>query len=304
MTRTLDMRLAPIAAAVDSAGLRLTLHEYCTQSPPTKNILFLHGYLDTGRTFTKIIKNLNRNYAAFCLDFRGHGESDPIPQGGSAHLLDHVKDTYWTMRHLSKRKQTVDILVGHSMGGNVALMLAGAMPNIVSKLILLDSLGPPSEDPKQQPQRLGSALRAHAAPSPFTSFSSRKEASEYIFSKNSGMSLKAAQSMAFSNLVQSKSTGKKWIFPFDDRMRGPAPFRFPESVWRAFCKSVDCPVLFLRAEKGYIPGSGEYADRFHYFKQATKITIPNASHHLQLDAPKEIAKHINDFAKIEPTKHP
>src|SRR4051812_12935645 len=117
----------PVPRVVEANGLKLRLWDHARAGPV---VLFVHGYLDTGRSFDAVADALV-HVRCLALDMRGHGQSDRVGPGGSYHLLDHLKDLAVVLDTLEKKGERVDALVAHSMGGNVAYLLAGAAPALV-----------------------------------------------------------------------------------------------------------------------------------------------------------------------------
>jgi pimeloyl-ACP methyl ester carboxylesterase len=81
--------------------------------------------------------HLRRARRAIALDIRGHGRSDP-PKDGDYSLTGMAADIGAVVEKLNLKKI---VLVGHSMGGGVALAYAGAHPDRVAGLLLLDPVG-------------------------------------------------------------------------------------------------------------------------------------------------------------------
>ncbi|KFP89159.1 Serine hydrolase-like 2, partial [Apaloderma vittatum] len=101
-------------------------------------VLCLHGWLDNANTFDKLIPLLPRDCYYVAMDLSGHGLSSHRPAGSVYYLLDYVSDVRRVAAALQWRRFT---LMGHSMGGSVAAMFCFLYPEMVDKLILLESLG-------------------------------------------------------------------------------------------------------------------------------------------------------------------
>ncbi|NXY48197.1 SEHL2 protein, partial [Ceuthmochares aereus] len=101
-------------------------------------VLCLHGWLDNANTFDKLIPLLPKDCYYVAMDFSGHGLSSHRPAGSAYHFLDYVSDVCRVTAALQWRRFT---LMGHSMGGAVAGMFCFLYPEMVDKLILLESLG-------------------------------------------------------------------------------------------------------------------------------------------------------------------
>lgn len=279
--------MSPEPLDVEAAGLPLRVWDHGGAGPA---VLFLHGYLDTGRSYDAVAAALEGRARALCLDWRGHGQSAWVGAGGSYHLLDHLKDLAVVTERLEARGVALEAIVAHSMGGNVALLFAGARPERVRRLLLLDSLGAPPEDAEEQPARLEQLLRSLGPARPFSTVASEEEAAARVRSQNPGLSLEGAARMVAGVLVPDEGDPSRLRFPFDPRLRGPTPVRWSEAMWKALCARVTATTHVLRAEQGHLPEGGPTADRNAALRRATFETLQGASHHLHVEAPDEVAR--------------
>jgi pimeloyl-ACP methyl ester carboxylesterase len=280
--------LHPLPLTVSAAGLPLRVWDH---GGPGPRVLFLHGYLDTGRSFDAVAGRLRGQARCLCLDFRGHGHSGRVPPGGSYHPLDHFKDAALVLDELEAIGLLPEAVVGHSLGGTIALMLAGTLPERVPRYLVLDSLGMLSEAPEQQPERLASLLESvRKDKRPFAVFPSPAAAAERVQANNPGLSRAGAELMVRHAL--RKIGPDRYEFRFDPRLRGPSPVRYPEEMWRALFARVRAEVRVLRAEHGYVPLGPEVELRMKAFARASLRTVPGVAHHLHLDAPDEVAAEL------------
>lgn len=100
-----------------------------------QTILFLHG-LGLNRNFwSSTISHLPSN-RCIAIDLPGHGESHHIATNGS--MTAYVAAVRSIIEKLNLTEVT---LVGHSMGGQIAIILALQMPSVISKLVLVCAAG-------------------------------------------------------------------------------------------------------------------------------------------------------------------
>lgn len=97
-------------------------------------ILLLHGYSDTHRSFDLLRAHLPEARRVIALTQRGHGRSDK-PQGGYA-IPDFASDVPAILDALGIARA---IIVGHSMGGAIALQAAADNPERCAGLVLLNA---------------------------------------------------------------------------------------------------------------------------------------------------------------------
>ncbi|MCP4500788.1 MAG: alpha/beta hydrolase [Deltaproteobacteria bacterium] len=263
-------------------GLQLRLWKHFGEGD---RVLFLHGYLDTGRSWDAVCASLSKSMRCSALDWRGHGQSEEAGRGASHHLQDHLKDLHGVVTEAQEIEDPFAMIVAHSMGANLALMYAAAFPEHVPRLLLVDGCGPPSEAPEDQPGRWRNLLlqgnREHA----FRPVKDANEAIERLLRFNGGLTRQGAARMVRHALFPS-SDG--FLFPFSGRLRGPTPVRFPEETWLSACARISGKVVLLRAEFGYVPEGEPMTSRMSAMN-AMLEQIAGAHHHLHVDRPQLIA---------------
>lgn len=112
-------------------GVKLYYEEAGSGSPP---IVFVHGWCCDHTYFAPQFEHFRANHRAIAVDLRGHGQSDKPEQEYTASAF--ADDVAWLCRQLGADKPVV---VGHSMGGVVALVLAAEHPVVPSAIVIVDS---------------------------------------------------------------------------------------------------------------------------------------------------------------------
>ena len=271
---------------LDLNGLELRLWRHGSRGP---RVLCLHGFLDTGRSFDTLA-GLLPDMQVSALDWRGHGDSQNAGPGASFHLLDHVKDLRAVLARLDARGERPDLVVAHSMGGNAALLCAGAVPTSVDRLLLVDALGPPAEDQAEQPDRLGRMLERLDDKKPFRAFADASEAAARVQAVNAHLDERGARRMV-------EPVFKDGALPFDPRLRGPTPVRWTEQMWLALCARVTAEVVLIRAGLGYVPDDERVIARLAALR-ADRIDIEDTGHHLHVLDPERIASVVRGMLKM------
>jgi pimeloyl-ACP methyl ester carboxylesterase len=106
-------------------------------------VVLVHSLAGNSTHWARQLAHLRPKHRAIALDLRGHGQSEP-PKDGDYSITGMTGDIEAVVDTLSLDRF---VLVGHSMGGGVALSYAGAHPEGVVGLLLLDPIG----DGKQVP---------------------------------------------------------------------------------------------------------------------------------------------------------
>src|SRR3984957_14007811 len=111
--------------------------------PQAPAVVFLHGGGQTRRSWSRAAAAVaERGWQAITVDLRGHGESD-WSQEGDYRVTSFAGDIREVLRHLPPRP----VLVGASLGGFTAMLLAGELlsPATVRAVVLVDIV--PNMDP-------------------------------------------------------------------------------------------------------------------------------------------------------------
>lgn len=99
-----------------------------------KTIVFLHGYLEAAIVWEQLENYFSKNFTTICIDLPGHGNSELIDDVQTMELMAEAVNTVLENENISEAT-----IIGHSMGGYVALELYSKYPNMVSGLCLFHS---------------------------------------------------------------------------------------------------------------------------------------------------------------------
>lgn len=118
-------------------------------------IVLLHGFLESLTIFDKFSSALAKNFRVISVDLPGHGFTPLI---GYVHSMELMAECVKTVLDFAGVRKYV--LVGHSMGGYVALAFAEMFPQNVSGLCLFHSTAlPDSEEKKKERDRVAELVR-------------------------------------------------------------------------------------------------------------------------------------------------
>ena len=110
-------------------------------------MLLLHGYLSSGDVFDGLTAKLKKSYRVITLDLPGAGLSEVVSE---VHTREWLADVaIGVLEECGVEHATV---VGHSMGGYVALEILRARPEMVDRLVLMHAL-PTADSPEKQAER-------------------------------------------------------------------------------------------------------------------------------------------------------
>src|SRR5699024_3258008 len=103
-----------------------------------RRVVFLHGLFGRGKNFTRIAKALEPEFSSLLVDLPNHGDSEWTETFGYIDLADSVAAH---IAEVTEADQQPVHLVGHSMGGKIAMVLALRRPELIDRLVVVD-IGP------------------------------------------------------------------------------------------------------------------------------------------------------------------
>ena len=97
-------------------------------------VILLHGFLENSTMWKYLAPVITQKNRVICIDLLGHGQTDCL---GYIHSMEDMADAVHHV--ISELKIRKAILVGHSMGGYVALAFAELYPEMMKGMVLLNS---------------------------------------------------------------------------------------------------------------------------------------------------------------------
>ena len=257
---------------------------------PAGTALLLHGYMDAAATWQNVAVRLaGAGLRVLAPDFRGFGDSARVGDGAYYHFPDYVADVADLVEEMVGR--TPLLLVGHSMGGTVASLYTGAFPSTVTKLALLEGLGPPDGDVDGMPDRMRAwieqmrALRGRAAgPRPV---GTREEALRRLAANHPGVSIEVLRAHLDELSVDIGDGHVGW--KSDPRHKTVSPMPFSARGYIAFARRVTCPVLYVGGgETGFSAPDAE--ERLAAFASLERCVIEDAGHMMHWTRAEDVAR--------------
>lgn len=290
--RTLRGGVRALSTVHSPQGLELNyLHRPATEATPSSTpLVVMHGLLGSCGNWRSILANLCPTRPKYALDLRNHGNS---PHDDAMDANSMVEDLLRTMDSLH-----IDscALMGHSLGGKVAMKAALTHPDRFERLVVVDiaPLGYSKQNSAQWKET--AAIVECVASLDLTKVSCRDDAREVM-----GKQIEDPNILAFvlQNLVVDRATGV-WSW----RINAPTLHRQLPTLG-SFTYDADLeahgpytkPTLFIAGgASGYLTE----AHRVHMtplFPSHTMETIPRAGHWVHSVAPRELTTLVNTFDK-------
>jgi pimeloyl-ACP methyl ester carboxylesterase len=283
---------APQARFYQSQGLTLHYTDWGNEAAPP--LILIHGGLDHSRSWDQLALSLRTNFHVIAPDLRGHGDSD-WATGSSYSLADHVYDLTCMMTSLGLEAAAI---VGHSMGGMVSLVYAGAFPEKVSRLAVLDGVTNfPARRIKPIETRIAEwvAVLDKTARRKIHRYASVADAAERMRARNARLTPEQAMHLATHALKQDAGGGYSW--KFDPYLRAPAPYRLSLQDHIALWSRIACPTLLVAGSESFLPDP-EKAGVLGHFRQAELARIEGAGHWLQHDKAAEVLRLLEGFLGV------
>lgn len=238
-------------------------------------VIALHGWLDNAASFSRLAPLLN-GVRILALDLPGHGLSDHRPAGAGYNIWDYAYDILQTAEQFGWQRFS---LLGHSLGGIVSVLLAGAMPERIERLALIDGVIPYTGEAESAPRKLGEALRALLAVERKRKpvYASFDQAVAARMKGVGAVSREAAERLAQRGLMPVPG-GYTWRT--DPRLMLPSPLRLTLAHAQAFAQRVECPTSLIIARQGLMTDAKviEFIDSLPF--ESHRL---HGGHHLHLD---------------------
>ncbi len=248
--------------------------------------VLLHGFLEQGAAWEVVARGLNRRVAA--PDLRGHGRSDAVGPGGWYHFWDYVADVDGLLHEFDA---PVD-LVGHSMGGLVALLLAATRPARIHKLVAIEGLGPPDTTTHAVDRAIQFLDHRRDVPR-HVRLTDLDDAVRRISRGAPKMDRALARELAARITTEDASgSGLQWTWDALHRGRSPTPFSSAQAS--AFLSRIDAPTLLIDGAETAFQVE-DHAQRAAAIPSAGHVVIPGAGHLVHHDAPAALIQALMAF---------
>ncbi len=290
------MLMNPVHDEFIVAGdITLRYVQWGRQGPP---IICVHGITANAFCFQALADNLAVDHRVFAYDLRGRGDSDKPESGYS--IPHHADDLAELIDELGLDRPVV---VGHSLGGFIALHFATHYPQKLSKLVLVDAgASLPWRTPAERPAWLTASLGRLGTPvASFEEYTRRLKAAPFL-----GLYWNEYLDLYYDHDVRRHSDGSVASkcyreAAFEDLIYGEEQYD-AEHEWA----NVQVPTLLLRAGQGLFSDNDQLLPEEsavalqHEIKNSRYVNFPALNHYTILfgvdDGP---AKEIRDFVDKE-----
>lgn len=256
-------------------------------------VLATHGWLDNASTFDLLAPRLD-GCEVVSLDLAGHGLSGSRSPDAAYNIWEDAGDLLEVREQLGWARCN---LLGHSRGAAIAMLFAGAFPEYVDKLVLIEGGVPLLGLPAEAPATLARSFRDRAALRSRSGrvFTDRATAIDERAQGFTKLTTAAAEILARRSLREVPG-GFQWHA--DQRLKGSAEVRLTREHVHAFIGAITAPVLMVLAETSPFGDTDLYKEMIAAFANIEVVRLPGG-HHLHLEgAEAEIAARVRRFLGV------
>jgi pimeloyl-ACP methyl ester carboxylesterase len=259
-------------------------------------VLLLHGYMDAAATWDLVAPALAaEGLRVLAPDLRGFGDAPRVPAGGYYHFPDYVFDIADLVDTLVPPESPL-LVVGHSMGGSIATLYAGAFPERPRRLAILEGTGALNNTHDVAPDRMRRWVHEVRE--------TRARGQRVLESRGDALSRLAANHPRVSpsvlrtrlDALARELPGGRIAWKSDALHGTGSPMPFFAETWMAFASRVTCPVLFVSGGPlGWHPPDED--TRLRSFSVLERAEIADAGHMMHWTEPASLARLLVRFLK-------
>jgi pimeloyl-ACP methyl ester carboxylesterase len=274
-------------------GIDLFVHRVRDEAAPSSGltVLLVHGLLDNGATWDRVAAQLAAaGHDVLAPDLRGFGQSSWVGAGGYYHFPDYVADLAALVESLAPARLG---LVGHSMGGSIAVYYTGTFPARVERLALLEGLGPMDNDPEMGAARMEAWLRdRRRVDRTPRALGSLEEAAARLADHHPRVPRDVLAARA-AQLTRVDESGRL-VWAYDPLHRTTAPTPFYAAHFKAFLRQITCPTLVVGGGPlgWHVPDAEE---RVACLQSVERFDLEEAGHMMHWTQPEALGKRLARF---------
>lgn len=288
-------------------NLRYHVRLWGTPSDTRPPLFLMHGWMDVAASWQFVVDAMAEERFIVAPDWRGFG----LTGGGDVDnywQADYLADLEWLIDHFAGTDGRQIDLIGHSMGGNVAMHYAGVRPQRIRKLVNLEGFGMPARKPDEAPARYGQWIdelkSLHRGEKALAGYASVDGVARRLMKTNPRLTPdKAAWLASHWAAEHAQPDGSvRWQIMGDaaHKIVNAHIFRVDETL--ALYARISAPLLMVEASDDSFAGwwksrytLDEFHDRLKSVADYRIERLEDAGHMLHHDQPQRVARLIEDF---------
>jgi pimeloyl-ACP methyl ester carboxylesterase len=270
-------------------------------APGKVPLVMVHGWMDVAASYQFVVDAFGQDHYVIAPDWRGYGLTES-PETDNYWFPDYLADLDFLIDHYSPEAPVH--LVGHSMGGNVAMLYAGSRPERIRKLVNLEGFGMAATRPIMAPKRYAKwmdELKAlHRGEMALKPYGSVDGVASRLMKTNKRLNQDKADWLA-RHWAHQDAEGK-WRILGDPahKITNAQLYRVDEVL--EIYKAITAPTLAVEASDDSLSQwwqgkytLAEYHERLQSVPNVRRATIQDAGHMLHHDQPEALARLIEEF---------
>jgi pimeloyl-ACP methyl ester carboxylesterase len=268
---------------------RIRLHYAVWETGDNPPLLLIHGGEDHCRNWDFVAARLFGSYTVYAPDLRGHGDSG-WAIGSMYSLPEFVYDISVLANSLPKPLT----IIGHSLGGAIALQYTGTFPEAASKVVAIEGWGPPeiAELPAHQRMRQWVDHMHEMERRKPRRYPTREDATKRMREANPHLTPEMARHLTLYGTRMNEDGTFSWKFDNYVRIRSPYQFNLDDAmdIW----KRITAPTLLIKGAESWA-ADPEKSGRARVIPNHESVIIPEAGHWVHHDQLDRVMQVINEF---------
>jgi pimeloyl-ACP methyl ester carboxylesterase len=287
---------------VTARGLRHHVLEWgdpAAAAPNRPPLVMLHGWMDVAASFQFVVDAFSEDRPMLALDWRGFGQTD-TPAVDTYFFPEYLGDLELMLDAVFGAESMPIDLLGHSMGGNVAMLYAGVRPARVRRLVNLEGFGMPRSKPADAPVRIAKWLDDLKRPEQLRPYPSLEAVADRLKKTNPLLRADRAAWLAAQWSAPDDAGGRRLLA--DPNHKRTSPLLAQVDDWLEAWKRITAPVLWIEGDRsdpsvwwGNRYSKPEFHQRLDLVRQAERHVVSPAGHMLHHDRPEDIARIVEAF---------
>jgi pimeloyl-ACP methyl ester carboxylesterase len=271
-------------------------------------LVLLHGWMDLGASFQFMVDELNYKGMVIAPDWRGFGDTQGPPCDHYV-FADYLADLDFLLDHFEVQLGTPQFnILGHSMGGNVAMMYSGIQSERVNKLINLEGFGMPATRPSMAIGRykrwLGELKALDQKTLALKPYAQREDVAQRLMKNNPRLREDFAHWLAgqWAHQDQGQDSNSIWHLKAQAAHKVVSAHLYQADEMLEIFKAISAPTLCVHSSdlqfdhwwKGQYTFD-HYQERIKCITHLTQLQLENCGHMLHHDQPHALAAAIERF---------
>jgi pimeloyl-ACP methyl ester carboxylesterase len=264
-------------------------------------LVLVHGWMDVAASYQFVVDAFAQDHYVIAPDWRGYGLTEGV-RTDNYWFPDYLADLDFLLDHYSPHAPVN--LVGHSMGGNIAMLYAGSRPQRIHRLVNLEGFGMAATRPSQAPKRYAKwmdELKAlHRGELALKGYDSAQGVAARLMKTNARLGQDKADWLAQHWARQDADGQWRILGDAAHKITNASLFRVDEVL--EIYKAITAPTLSVEASDNSLEKwwqgkytLAEYHERLKSVPDVELGNVEDAGHMLHHDQPQQVAALLEEF---------